>query len=202
MNPYLSKTLLVPLLLSGVLSLTPLVPASAQQYGGTAQVSEQDLDAFDAFLESHTATARLLSRNPDLINDRRFVRQHPALQEWLDNHPRIARKIENDPDAFLQRDTAEGQLGASGSASTRVSVRDVSSFEAYLNSDWETAQLLYRNPDLISDRQFVRSHPDLQDWLEDHPDAAAAIQANPHKFLWRERTVGAQDFLNQLLGRR
>jgi hypothetical protein len=62
-----------------------------------------------------------------------------------------------------------------------------------------TAQLLYQNPDLINDRQFVRRHDALHDWLEDHQEAAATIQANPDKFLWRERSVGATDFLRQLL---
>jgi hypothetical protein len=35
--------------------------------------------------------------------------------------------------------------------------------------------------------------------MESHEEAVATIQANPDKFLWRERTVGATDFLRQLL---
>src|SRR5712692_8264346 len=84
-------------------------------------------------------------------------------------------------------------------SSARVSERDLRSFEDYLNSHDETAQLLYQNPDLINDRQFVRRHDALHDWLEDHQEAAATIQANPQKFLWRERSVGPSDFLRQLL---
>jgi hypothetical protein len=86
-----------------------------------------------------------------------------------------------------------------GAASGRISERDLRSFEDYLNTHDETAQELYRNPDLINDRQFVREHRSLYNWLEDHEEAADAIQANPDKFLWRERSVGATDFLRQLL---
>jgi hypothetical protein len=61
------------------------------------------------------------------------------------------------------------------------------------------AQELYRNPDLINSDRFLRGHGALRNWLEDHQEAAATIQANPDKFLWRERSVGATDFLRQLL---
>jgi len=60
-------------------------------------------------------------------------------------------------------------------------------------------ELLYQDPELIKDRRFVRTHDALHDWLEAHPEAAAAIQANPQQYLWRERTRSPQDFLRQLL---
>jgi hypothetical protein len=89
--------------------------------------------------------------------------------------------------------------GERRATSSRMSERDLRSFEDYLNAHDETAQELYRNPDLINDRQFIREHRGLHDWMESHEEAAATIQANPDKFLWRERTVGATDFLRQLL---
>src|SRR5216684_3535351 len=78
-------------------------------------------------------------------------------------------------------------------AAARMSERDLSSFEDYLNAHDETAQLLYQDPDLIKDRRFVRNHEALHDWLENHPDGAAAIQADPQQFLWRERSRSPQD---------
>ena len=85
------------------------------------------------------------------------------------------------------------------SSSARVSDRDLHSFDAFLDSHWEVAQELYRDPDLINSDRFLRGHGALRDWLEDHQEAAATIQANPDKFLWWERSVGATDFLRQLL---
>lgn len=166
-----------------------------QERDPVAQVSEQDLRSWHNYLDSHEETAQELYRNPDLINDRKYVRQHDALDDWLDEHTEAAREIRANPRAFLRGTRADGRRPTTA----RMTERDLRSFEAYLNSDWETAQLLYQNPNLINDRRFVRNHPDLRDWLEDHPDAAVTIQANPNQFLWRKRSVGVQDFLNQLL---
>lgn len=163
-----------------------------------ARVSERDLRSFERYLDSHEETARELYRNPDLINDRKYVRNHDALDDWLDDHPEAAREIRANPRAFLTR-RPSSDTSRSGSGSARLTARDLQSFEAYLNTDWQTSQELYQSPDLINDRRFVRSHPDLEDWLEAHPEAAEAIRANPHKILWRQRATGTQDFLNQLL---
>lgn len=164
-----------------------------------ARVNERDLRSFEKYLSSHEDTARELYRNPDLINDRKYVRNHDALDDWLDDHPEAAREIRANPRAFFSRQGSGSSTQSSQSSPGRLSAQDLQSFETYLNTDWRTSQELYQSPDLINDRRFVRSHPDLEDWLQDHPEAAAAIQANPHKILWRQRATGTQDFLNQLL---
>jgi hypothetical protein len=64
-----------------------------------------------------------------------------------------------------------------------MSERDLRSFENYLDTHDETARTLYQNPELINDRRFVRTHDSLNDWMDNHPDAAEALRANPNKFL-------------------
>ena len=81
-----------------------------------------------------------------------------------------------------------------------MSEQDLRSFERYLDTHDETARTHYQNPDLVNDRQFVREHDALQDWMENHPDAARALRADPDQYLWRQRSTSAADFLNQLLG--
>ena len=192
--------------LAGVLSLPLMVSTAAagrdyehEERPSSARVGERDLRSFDAFLDSHWETAQELYRDPELLNSDRFLRGHAALRDWLDDHQEAARAIQADPRAVMwQERTAGRHEEERRSASGRISERDLRSFEDYLNSHDETAQLLYQNPDLINDRQFVRRHDALHDWLEDHQEAAATIQANPDKFLWRERSVGASDFLRQL----
>src|SRR2546430_990296 len=75
-------------------------------------------------------------------------------------------------------------------SSTRVSERDLRSFDTFLDAHWETAQELYRDPELLNNDRFVRGHSDLRNWLEDHQDAAQAIQADPRGAIWHERTAG------------
>ena len=193
--------------LAGVLSLPLMVSTVAaerdyehEERRSSARVSDRDLRSFDAFLDAHWEAAQELYRDPDLLNSDRFLRDHAALRDWLEDHQEAARAIHADPRAVIwQERTAERHEEEGRSASGRISERDLRSFEDYLDSHDETAQLLYQNPDLINDRQFVRRHDALHDWLEDHQEAAATIQANPNKFLWRERSVGANDFLRQLL---
>src|SRR2546426_6952502 len=162
-------------------------------------LSERALRSFDTFLDSHWETADELYRDPELVNNDRFLRGHSDLRDWLDNHQDAAQAIQADPRGAIWHERTAGRGEEERRpASTQISERDLRSFEDYLNAHDETAQELYRNPDLINDRQFVREHRALHDWLEDHQEAAATIQANPQKFLWRERSVGANDFLRQL----
>src|SRR5256885_26619 len=64
-------------------------------------VSEEDLRSFTTFLHTHRRTARLLQQDPDLINSRHFLRDHPALRDWLDDHPETAQAVRADPSGFL-----------------------------------------------------------------------------------------------------
>jgi hypothetical protein len=192
--------------LAALLSLSLLVSTAAadrdyEREGrrSSSRVSERDLRSFDTFLDSHWETAQELYRDPELVNNDRFLRGHSDLRNWFDDHQEAAQAIQADPrGAIWHERTARRDEDERRPASTRISERDLRSFEDYLNAHDETAQELYRNPDLINDRQFVREHRALHDWLEDHQEAAATIQANPNKFLWRERSVGANDFLRQL----
>ena len=67
----------------------------------------------------------------------------------------------------------------------QVEVGDLQSFQEYLDSHQETAQLLARHPELLRDHRFVREHHALHDWLEAHPTAAKALRANPERYLPR-----------------
>jgi hypothetical protein len=207
MKLHLTKTLLAVLPLAGVLVVPLTVTArDDQQYEReerrtSTRMSDRDLRSFEAFLDAHDDTAQELYRDPELIKNERFLRGHSALRDWLDDHREAAQAIEADPRAVIwQERTATGREREEGRPTpARMSERDLQSFEDYLNSHDETAQELYRNPELINDRSYVREHKSLQDWLDDHREAAAAVQANPQQFLQRERSSTPQDVLRQLL---
>ena len=201
MKPKLTTALFAALPLAGSLCLTSVASAD-RDYSRSSysedQVSTKDLGSFERYLDTHDETARALRQNPDLINDRRFVRDHDALDDWLKNHPDAAEAIRANPERYLSRETNSSSTGRQARA--YMSERDLRSFEQYLDTHDETARTLYQNPDLVNDRQFVREHDALQDWMENHPDAARALRADPDQYLWRQRSTSAADFLNQLLG--
>ena len=76
---------------------------------------------------------------------------------------------------------------------SRMSTRDQQSFEKYLDSNSRVARQLYQDPELIRDRQFVRDHESLDNWLDNHPDAEEALRANPHKYLQSDRASRTSD---------
>ncbi len=201
MKPHVTSALFVALPLAGSLCLVPVVSAdrddSRRSYSED-QISSRDLRSFQQYLDAHEETARVLYQNPDLINDRQFVREHDALKAWLTDHPDAAAALRADPDRYLTRATSSSSSDREGRAS--MSEKDLRSFERYLDTHDETARTLYQTPALINDRQFVREHDALQEWLENHPDAARALWADPDQYLWRQRSTSAADFLNQLLG--
>lgn len=207
MKLYRTTALLAALPLAGVMIVPPNVMArEGQSYEreesrSSTQLSTRDRRSFENFLDSHWETAQELYRDPELVDNKQFLRGHRDLRDWMEDHPDAAEAIRADPRVVIWRERAsEDREPAERRSSTmRMSEQDLASFERYLDKDWGTAQDLYQNPDLINDRRFVRDHASLRSWLEDHPDAAEVVQANPHKFLWRERTSSAQDFMRQLL---
>jgi hypothetical protein len=82
-----------------------------------------------------------------------------------------------------QDDYERGERGPSA----RMSERDQRSFESFLDAHDETAQELYRSPDLVKNDRFLKGHSDLRNWLDDHPDAAEALRDNPRAVIWKER---------------
>jgi len=199
MKSQLRKILLTALPLAGVLSFTLSAPAGAadrqrEERSATGQVSERDLRSFDAYLNEHWETADDLYRDPTLITNERFLRGHSDLRDWLDDHPDAAEAIQANPRKFLWRERA-----TESRTPKPVTQEDLRSLDRYLDTHSDVADELYRDPELITNERFLRGHSDLRDWLDDHPDATRTIQANPQKFLWRDRKLDTSDFLRQLL---
>ncbi|MGA7871983.1 MAG: hypothetical protein WCA22_13945 [Candidatus Binatus sp.] len=76
-----SKTMLAGL----ILLLAAAMPSMAM-----AQYGEPRLDHF---LDSHPGMKTQLERNPDLIYNRNFRKQHPDLEAFMQNHPNVWGKL-------------------------------------------------------------------------------------------------------------
>lgn len=199
------KPLAVALSVAGVLCLASVVSAQYEdRYTSRTydqqdepRMSKRDQRSFERYLEANTQIARQLSRDPELISDREFRRDNESLDEWLDNHADAEEALRANPHKYLGSNRA--RQSSEERTPAYLSESDLRSFENFLDNNPETARQLYENPDLIKDRQFTRNNTALDGWIDSNPKAAGALQANPHKFLWRERSVGVGDFLQQLL---
>jgi hypothetical protein len=148
-------------------------------------ITRRQLASFDQFMDGHREIAEQLRKNPSLLDDREFVKGHPALQEYLEQHPEVREEIRENPNAFMRqeqrfdrrednrdRDTTRGQLA---------------SFDRFSDSHPEIAEQLRKNPSLMNDKEFVKNHPALQEYLEQHPEVREEIRENPNAFMRQER---------------
>jgi hypothetical protein len=201
--PTPAKTVFLGILsLAGLLALPPLATARDNYWGqhegrkhrSGAELSARDRRNFESYLDAHWETAQLLYQQPELINDRHFLRGHRALRDWLADHTQAARVIQANPRQVLWE-----QRAAHPRTARTISLEDVRSLHDYLDTHWEEANALYRDPELINDTRFVHAHSSLDDWLQERPDAAQAISERPRDFFWRQRTRAPQDFLRQVV---
>jgi hypothetical protein len=61
--------------------------------------------------------------------------------------------------------------------------RERASFGKFLGGHSSRAELLYKNPSLVKNQEFMASHPELQEYLKAHPAAQTQLTQNPDSFM-------------------
>ena len=126
--------------------------------------------------------------------------------EFLENHPRLAQDLRNNPsyandrrwvsrhdelDNFLRdnprirRELRENPSRVMGWERSYNARTDMRKFDRFLDSHPRLADRLRANPELIRDRRFVDSHEELQAFLRDNPDIRREMQERPQAFMDR-----------------
>jgi hypothetical protein len=44
---------------------------------------------YDRYLDNHPRAARKLEQNPNLVNDKHYMRNHPEFREFMATHPHL-----------------------------------------------------------------------------------------------------------------
>lgn len=63
----------------------------------------------DHYMDEHPDVAQQLQAHPGLVNDPKFVANHPGLQGFLANHPVAATKWQNHPKGYMQHEDRYNQ---------------------------------------------------------------------------------------------
>ena len=135
------------------------------------------LASTDRFFDSHPEIAEQLQKNPALIDDKKFVKNHPALGDYLKSHPEIRQEFRQNPNEFMRQEARFDQREA---LSTRTMDRDdIASFSTFLGGHAAVAHELSKNPSLANNKEFKASHPELQEFLKTHPAVQAQLTSNP-----------------------
>jgi hypothetical protein len=150
--------------------------------------TRRELASFDHFMDSHPEVAEQIRKNPSLVDNRDFVRDHPALQDYLQEHPGVREEIKENPNAFMhQEDRYERTADRLDDRHDRDNDRrELTSFDHFMDSHPEIAEQLRKNPSLVDNRQFVDQHPALHDYLKDHPAVREEVKENPNAFMKQE----------------
>jgi phage-related protein len=143
-----------------------------------------ELANMDRFLDSHPEIAERLRKDPSLVNDKTFVGNHPALQQFLADHPGVREEYKENPNAFMRQEQRFDQRSDSAMRGDRDLNRgELSSFNEFLEDHNNIAGELSKNPSLANNKEYLENHPALQDYLKAHPQVHEELSENPQTFL-------------------
>lgn len=152
---------------------------------GDRDTTRRELANMDRFLDSHREIAEQLRKNPSLIDNRQWVENHPALQEFLQTHPGVREEFRENPNAFMRQKERFDQREADRDDHDTTR-RELASMDRFLDSHKEVAEQLRKDPSLINNRQWVENHPALQEYLQAHPQVREEFKENPSAFMQSE----------------
>jgi phage-related protein len=152
----------------------------------------RELANLDGFLDSHPEIAEQLRKNPSLVNDKQFVKNHPALQEFLQNHSGATQDLRQNPNAFMQEEQRFDQREGGQDREHDMTRAQLASMDQFLGKHPEVAEDLRRNPSLINNPDFVKHSPALQQYLQQNPGVREEFSENPNAFMQREQQFDPQ----------
>jgi dsDNA-binding SOS-regulon protein len=152
-----------------------------------------ELSRFDQFLDSHHEIAEQLRKDPSLVNNERFVKDHPALQSFLRDHPGVREEIRENPNAFMRQENRFDRREDRRGGDIDAGRSELQRFNEFLDSHHEIAEQVRKNPSLMNNEGFVENHPALLTYLQEHPEARQQIRQNPNSFMQAENNFDRRE---------
>ena len=144
-----------------------------------ADRDRRDVASFDRFLDGHREIAEQVRKNPSLLDNRDFVKNHPALQAYLEQNPGVRDQLRQDPNSFMRQEEARDS-----NRGDRDPMHDhMADFGGFLRSHNDVRIDLSKNPSVVKDHEYVQNHTELDAYLNAHPDVRAELMANPQSFV-------------------
>jgi hypothetical protein len=146
---------------------------------------------FNQFLDSHREIAEQLRKDPSLVDNGEFMKNHPALQTYLQDHPELRAELKQDPNAFMQ---LEARNEHRDDGMDRGTARTPSaSFGEFLGGHSNIAEQLSKDPTLVKNQEYMENHPELQEYLNAHPDVRQELMENPQSFVKSAQQYGTNN---------
>lgn len=82
----------------------------------TVHRDRQAMNRTDSYLTKHPEMAKELNKNPGLINDPKYLADHPSLNNYLKEHPGAAKEWQDHPQAYADAARADERYNRTGQA--------------------------------------------------------------------------------------
>ena len=172
------------------------------EYTRDRDTTRRELANFDQFLDSHRETAEQLRKDPSLVNNEQFVKSHPDLQAYLQQHPEVREEVKENPNAFMHQEARYERTEDAARYDRRengvdrdISHKSSTSFGEFLDGHANISKDLSKNPSLAKNQEYLANHPELKEYLTAHPEVRQELMANPQSFV-----ASAQQFNNSKNG--
>lgn len=175
----------------GCLLLALVFPCVAQN-----NISQGELNIFDQWLDSHKDVRRDLTKNPNLIDNPTYLKDHPHFKAYLNQHPKTRDAVKANPSAFMQREQAFEKSENTSSAmtsNTGITKSELRNWDAYLDKHTDVRADLTKNPHLIDNPTYLKDHPHLRAFLDQHPNTRRELREHPETFMNREKGYEQQE---------
>jgi len=146
-------------------------------------VNREELAHFDQFLDSHREIAEQLRKDPSLVDNGEFVKNHPALQTYLQDHPELRSELKQNPNGFMQLEARNEHRDDGMDRDRDRTHRPSASFGEFLGGHSNIAEQLSKDPTLVKNKEYMENHPELQEYLNAHPDVRQELMENPQSFV-------------------
>src|SRR5213594_2375292 len=144
-------------------------------------ITRQELQNLDNFLDTHPNIEQDLKKNPKLLNDSSYLAAHPELKQFLDTHSGVRAEAAEKPGVLMNR---ERQFDRSGRDITRQELQNLDNF---LDTHPNIEQDLKKDPKLLNDSSYLAAHPELKQFLDTHAGVRAEASEKPGVLMNRER---------------
>jgi len=179
----------------------------------------QELSSMDDFLDRHRDVATSLERKPDLVNDRKYLKRHRDLDEFLSEHPAVREEVRENPTYFMNREnqfearnmdrdvldrdrardtdrdrTRDNDRGRSGrDLDADLSKKELQDMDRFLDKHKKIEKDLQKNPSLVNDHDYMKHHKSLESFLYKNPRVDQEFRENPSAFMRSQERLEARN---------
>ena len=158
-------------------------------------LTRQQVGTMDQFMDKNPEIGRDLWRNPSLVNNAEYLEAHPQLQAFLNQHPNVKEEFAENPRYFMNQEQGfeHQERSPRQNPNPDLTRQQVATMDQFMDKNPEIGRDLWRNPSLVNNAEYLEAHPQLQAFLNQHPNVKEEFAENPRYFMNQENGFERQE---------